>query len=180
MPSYCSEAADFARLKHFFNRCKSSELLRLRARLEQQRYLVVYIDALDVLELQQPIEHPEVLTHIGLAVDVAMTTLVKAGKATAWARNFGQEIKSLLGLGVRGSKVEASAGGAGLGVELRHNDAFRQCLREAAKNHRHQFLSQAGDFFADAERLLLRHGYAGLVVIFGAPGKAWVRRKKMV
>lgn len=220
MTSDASEVAAFARLKHFFNRCKpdepvpasdehhfyvdfdalhlrgercvdtlastialddnptcqlftgfsgsgkSSELLRLRARLEQQQYLVVYIDALDVLELQKTIEYPEVITHIGLAIDAAMTTLVKAGKATAWARSFGQEIKSLLGSDVKVSKVEAKTGGAGLGLELRHNDIFRQSLREAAKGHRHQFLSQAGDFFADAERLLLRNGYAGLVVIF--------------
>jgi hypothetical protein len=220
MPSDASEAAAFARLKHFFNRCKpdepvpasdehhyyvdfdalqlrgercvdtlastialddgatcqlftgfsgsgkSSELLRLRALLERRQYLVVYIDALDVLELQKPIEYPEVLTHIGLAVDAAMTTLVKAGKATAWARSFGQEIRSLLGSDVKVSKVEANTSGAGLGVELRHNDVFRQSLRETAKSHRHQFLAQAGDFFADAERLLLRHGYAGLVVIF--------------
>jgi hypothetical protein len=220
MPSDPSEAAIFARLKHFFNRCKpdepvpasdedhfyidfdalrlrgercvdtlastialadgatcqlftgfsgsgkSSELLRLRARLEQQQYLVVYIDALDILELQKPIEYPEVLTHIGLSVDAAITGLVKAGKATSWARSFGQELNSFLGADIRVAKIEANTGGAGLGVELRHNDIFRRSLRDAARSHRHQFLSQAGDFFADADRLLLRHGYAGLVVIF--------------
>lgn len=220
MPSDASTAAAFARLKHFFNRCKpdepvpandeehfyvdfdtqrlrggrcvdtlastialgqghtcqlftgfsgsgkSSELLRLRARLEQQQYLVVYIDAREVLELQKPIAYPEVLAHIGLAVDAAIGQLVKAGKAGGWARNFGQEIKSLLGSDIRVSKVEASAGGAGLGVELRHNDVFRHALREAARSHRHQFLSQAAEYFADAEELLLGLGHAGLVVIF--------------
>lgn len=220
MPSDASDAAGFARLKYFFNRCKpdepvpandeehfyvdfdaerlrgercvdtlastialddgptcqlftgfsgsgkSSELLRLRARLEQQHYLVVYIDALDVLELQKPIEYPEVLTHIGLAVDAAISALVEAGKARTWARNFGQEIKALLLSDVKVSEVKADVPGAGLGVQLRHNDLFRRSLREAARDHRHQFLSQAAAFFEDAERLLLEHGHAGLVVIF--------------
>ena len=220
MPSDASDAAAFARLKHFFNRCKpdepvpandtdhfyvdfdserlrgercvdtlastialddgatcqlftgfsgsgkSSELLRLRARLEQQQYLVVYIDALDVLELQKPIEYPEVLTQIGLSVDAAINGLAKAGKALTWARDFGQEIKALLLSDVEVSEIKADVAGAGLGVALRHNDVFRRSLREAARNHRHQFLSQAAAFFEDAERLLLAQGYAGLVVIF--------------
>lgn len=145
---------------------KSSELFRLRARLEGQGYLVVYVDALDVLELQKPIEYPEVLIQMGLAVDAAMAEVRGEGAAASWTRDFAREIKALLLSDVEIGAAKVDVAGTKLGVELRHNDVFRRELRRAASNHRHQFLEQAKRFFEDADRRLITLGYAGLVVIF--------------
>jgi len=123
---------------------KSSELLRLRARLEGEGYLVVYLDGLSVMELSKPIAYPEVLIQMGLAVEAAIVAAKGKKKSTvvSWAHDFGRELKALFGSEVTfgGTKVEVL--GQEIGFQLRSNDMYRDAMRAAAGTRRSQFLEQ--------------------------------------
>lgn len=150
---------------------KTSELLRLVGRLEKRGYLVVYTDALDTIDAQNPVEYSDILITIGLAVDQKICQLEHASGTERWLNRFANEIRELLLSNVSMERFTLKAGknapmAAELALELKANPSFRKEMRQAANYRRRELLDQVRRFFADVDAKAKSSTHqGGLVVI---------------
>lgn len=145
---------------------KTSELRRLIRILEENRYFVVYADALRSIDVQNEIEYSDVLIALGLATDNAIDVAKNIGSMGQWRRRFADEVKTLLFADVSMSGLKEKVSNNEIGVELKENFSFRKAMRQAAHNRRRQLLDEVRRFFHEANEFVKKMSHPnGLVVI---------------
>jgi len=150
---------------------KTTELFRLRQRLEQDGYVVVYADALTFLNPAEPVDIAELLIVVAAAFGEAISLIPGAAipVASFWDRltNF------LTNTEVRVSQAGITAGaetplgavlgklktGVDLKLELKTASSFRQNLQRVLNNQLNELQQQVADHFADMiKRIRLERG----------------------
>ena len=130
---------------------KSTELLRLRNSLQDNGYVVFYINMLDYLHASEPVEITDFLISscIGLAREAEEVYGLKQLQESYWQRlrNFFKAIR------LEKVNIEAEALGVKFGVDLANNlridDVFKRRLQEASRGHIRQLVEDAHGFVAE-------------------------------
>jgi len=149
---------------------KTSELSRLAKRLRNDGHYVMHVDVERHLDLTHPIDYPDILIALGVAVDEDLYS-DPTNKTEQWARRFGAEIRSLLFSKVELDKLEVKVGaettGAQFGYRLKGNTVLLEEIRRAAGNRRDELLKQSRAYFERADRYVRTSlGYSkGLVLL---------------
>ena len=140
---------------------KSTELKRLRARLEQSGYLVFLCDVEDYLNLSTPIDVSDFLMVVAGMFGEAADEFLKAKGCNAGG-GFWERIHDFL----KQTKVEAvelsaalGTNGASVGIKanLKSSPAFKQRLQEHMAGHLGAFVSAVRKFIEDRVKLLRQH-----------------------
>ena len=147
---------------------KSTELLRLTAQLKERGYLPVYINAEELLDLNNPVEEPEILNALLYATE--RTLLERTGRDPDSALQdsyFSRFWHWLRTTEVDLTKVEANIGSFGKFVaELKAQPSFREQVNRAICNNLSSYLKEVRDatilYQAEATRLAPK----GLVILF--------------
>ena len=145
---------------------KTSELLRLRKLLEDQRFTVVYFDANRQLDVND-LDFPDLLA---LVADESQKQLKDAGIAgfdamTTYLRRVGGELKTLLTTRITLTEVSADTGFGGITAELQKNPSNRQIIREAVERLGTQLLNAVNDLLSQVVDAIRKEGRPGLVLI---------------
>lgn len=133
---------------------KTTELFRLRERLTDAGYVVLYADALDYISPAAPIEISELLTILAGAFSDAVQDLgIDLASEGYWAR-FSNWLTRTEVIGKDlGFKVESGADpiklGAELKLELKTSPTFRQKLSKALSGRIGEFQREVQAFFKD-------------------------------
>jgi hypothetical protein len=162
---------------------KSTELLRLKARLEDKEstnLLAVYINAEDVIDLYNTIDIPDIL--IAILAETERCVLVEEGgnpknalKDTKlkrfwnWLTETDVELKGLeANVGVKASVPEIAEAsiGAKVMIGLKTRPTLRQRVRGILDNQVHSFTSQLQEAIGELNERAQGAGRDGLVVIF--------------
>ncbi|MBL4688486.1 MAG: AAA family ATPase, partial [Nannocystaceae bacterium] len=149
---------------------KTSELSRLAKRLRDNGYYVLHVDIERHLDLTQPIDYPDVLIALGVAVDDELYS-DPTNKAGQWTRRFTAEVRNLLFSKVELDKLELKVGvdtaGTQFGYRLRGNTVLLEEIRRAAGNRRDELLKQTRAYFERADKYVRTSlGYSqGLVLL---------------
>ena len=137
---------------------KSTELKRLKARLEQSGYLVFLCDVEDYLNLSTPIDVSDFLMVVAGMFGEAADEFLKAKGCNADG-GFWERIHDFL----KQTKVEAvelsaalGTNGASVGIKanLKSSPAFKQRLQEHMAGHLGAFVSAVREFIEDRVKLL--------------------------
>ena len=140
---------------------KSTELKRLKARLEESGYLVFLCDVEDYLNLSTPIDVSDFLMVVAGAFGEAADEFLKAKGRNADG-SFWERIHDFL----KQTKVEAmelsaalGTNGASVGIKanLKSSPAFKQRLQEHMAGHLGAFVSAVREFIEDRVKLLRQH-----------------------
>lgn len=147
---------------------KTTELLRLKERLERNGFVVVYANALDYLNPAEPVDITELLIVLAAAFGEAVAELPGGATLTEsfWGRLLNFLTNTELSLTQAGVKVEAEAplkevfgklrAGVDLKLELKTASSFRQNLQRVLNNHLTSLQQQVSEFYADAVRRIRR------------------------
>ena len=140
---------------------KSTELKRLKARLEQSGYLVFLCDVEDYLNLSTPIDVSDFLMVVAGMFGEAADEFLKAKGCNAdggfweWIHDFLKQTK------VEAVELSAALGtnGASVGIKanLKSSPAFKQRLQEHMAGHLGAFVSAVREFIEDRVKLLRQH-----------------------
>lgn len=149
---------------------KTSELVRLRQRLEADDYFVVLADSLETIDPNSPIEFTDILLALAHAVDVELARdRGGASRVLTWARRLSREVGDLLVSDVAIQAFKTKTGldpvAGEIGVEIRHNPSFREVIRRAGNNRRGKLLDQVRDFFEHADAAVRKAGWVGGLVV---------------
>ena len=140
---------------------KSTELKRLKARLEKSDYLVFLCDVEEHLNLSTPIDVSDFLMVVAGAFGEAADEFLKAKGCNADG-SFWERIHDFL----KQTKVEAVELSAALGTNeasfgikanLKSSPAFKQRLQEHMAGHLGAFVSAVRKFIEDRVKLLRQH-----------------------
>lgn len=138
---------------------KTTELLRLKQRLEQQGFLVLYADALEYVNPSEPIDVSDFLIVLGGAFgDALLAEPVFKEHPLALARgSYWQRITEFLG-SIRVNAEEATlkssvtgpiSAGVDLKLELRTSPTFRQNVQRFLASRIGELRNEAHKFFED-------------------------------
>ena len=140
---------------------KSTELKRLKARLEQSGYLVFLCDVEDYLNLSTPIDVSDFLMVVAGMFGEAADKFLKAKGCNAdesfweWIHDFLKQTK------VEAVELSAALGtnGASVGIKanLKSSPAFKQRLQEHMAGHLGALVSAVREFIEDRVKLLRQH-----------------------
>ena len=140
---------------------KSTELKRLKARLEESGYLVFLCDVEDYLNLSTPIDVSDFLMVVAGMFGEAADEFLKAkghnadGSFWEWIHDFLKQTK------VEAVELSAALGtnGASVGIKanLKSSPAFKQRLQEHMAGHLGTFVSAVREFIEDRVKLLRQH-----------------------
>ena len=139
-------------------------------RLRDNGYYVLHVDIERHLDLTQPIDYPDVLIALGVAVDDELYS-DPTNKAGQWTRRFTAEVRNLLFSKVELDKLELKVGvdtaGTQFGYRLRGNTVLLEEIRRAAGNRRDELLKQTRAYFERADKYVRTSlGYSqGLVLL---------------
>ncbi len=159
---------------------KTTELLRLKQRLERHGHFVVYANALDYLNPAEPVDITELLIVLAAAFGEAVAELPGAPRLTEsfWGRLINFLTNTEMSLTQAGVKIEAEApmrevfgklkAGVDLKLELKTASSFRQNLQRVLHGHLTSLQQQVSDFYADAvRRIRLERGeHTPIVFLF--------------
>ena len=157
---------------------KTTELLRLKQRLEQAGFVVVYANALDYLNPAEPVDITELLIVLAAAFGEAVAELPGGAAMTEsfWGRLLNFLTNTELSLTQAGIKVEAEAplrevfgklkAGVDLKLELKTASSFRQNLQRVLNSHLASLQQQVTDFYADAVRRIRMERGAQTNIVF--------------
>lgn len=156
---------------------KTTELLRLKQRLEQAGHVVFYANALDYLNPAEPVDITELMIVLAAAFGEAIASLPGAPILTEsfWGRLINFLTNTEVALSQAGVKIEAEAplrdvfgklkAGADLKLELKTASSFRQNLQRVLHGHLTSLQHQVTEFYADAvRRIRLEKGAATSIV----------------
>ncbi len=147
---------------------KTTELLRLKQRLEQNDFVVVYANALDYLNPAEPVDITELLIVLAAAFGEAVAEMPGAPVLTEsfWGRLLNFLTNTELSLSEAGISVEAEAplrevfgklkAGVDLKLELKTASSFRQNLQRVLNSHLASLQQQVSDFYLDAVQRIRR------------------------
>jgi hypothetical protein len=145
---------------------KTTELFRLKCRLEEQGYFVVYADALNYVNPAEPIEITDLMIVLAGAFSDALETElgVDIARETFWARIANFLTATELRLKEAGIKTELATpgkevlGGLKTGVdlklELKTASTFRRNLQHLLACRLAELKSQVDSFFEDGIKLI--------------------------
>jgi hypothetical protein len=143
---------------------KTTELLRLKERLEENGFLVVYANALDYLNPAEPVDITELLIVLAAAFGEAIAELPGAPilTETFWGRLLNFLTNTEVMLTQAGVKMEAETplwevfgklrAGVDLKLELKTASSFRQNLQRVLNSHLTALQQQVTEFYAEAVR----------------------------
>ena len=149
---------------------KTTELHRLRRRLEKENYIVFHADALEYLNPAEPIEIHELLIVLAAAFSEHISTRINADPAREgyltrfWNFLTQTDIKpEEFGLKAGGPGFEAS-----FKATLRTTQSFRQRVNEALAGRTQEIKNQADQFIKEAVQWLNddHPGTTGIVFLF--------------
>ena len=140
---------------------KSTELKRLKDRLEKSDYLVFLCDVEDYLNLSTPIDVSDFLMVVAGMFGEAADEFLKAkgrnadGSFWEWIHDFLKQTK------VEAVELSAALGtnGASVGIKanLKSSPAFKQRLQEHMAGHLGALVSAVREFIEDRVKLLRQH-----------------------
>ncbi|MBM3735162.1 MAG: hypothetical protein FJW39_05185 [Acidobacteria bacterium] len=145
---------------------KTTELLRLKQRLEAAGHLVLYADALQYVHPAQPVDITDLLISIAGALGDAIEE--RGGFGDPLHEGYWTRFEHFL----RETKVEipetgASGGGFSVKVSLRGNDSFRTRVRDALATRVQELENQVRKFAEDCVKAIRkRHPEGKVVFIF--------------
>lgn len=147
---------------------KSTELLRLTALLTDRDYLPVYINAEDLLDLNNPVEEPEILNALLYATErVVLEASGRDPESALQESYFSRFWHWLTTTEVELSKIEANIGSFGKFVtEIKTQPSFRQQVNRAICNNLSSYLKQVRDAVILYQDEAKRHAANGLVILF--------------
>jgi hypothetical protein len=130
---------------------KSTELLRLRNTLQDNGYVVFYINMLEYLHASEPVEITDFLISacIGLAREAEEKYGLNQLQESYWGRlqGFFKAIR------LEKANIEAEALGVKFGIDLANNlridDVFKRRLQEASRGYIRQLVEDAHHFVMD-------------------------------
>lgn len=150
---------------------KSTELLRLAERLAHlstgHRFLPVYIDAEEHVDLRSPIDLPDIRLSILLRVEEAV--LRAEGKAAQDAAAEGPLTRlwnRLSRSSVPAPRLEFGVTGAKLVAEMKANPSLRQQVRQHVAAQVTSFIEEVDRELVELNARARACGYAALVVLF--------------
>ena len=140
---------------------KTTELLRLRGRLQAKNYIVLYADALTYLNPSAPVEISDLILVLAGAFSDALDDLAELDieRESFWARfaTFltGADIK-IVGADVKAEIGLSGATKAGLGIkaEFKAGSTFRQRLQSALSGRISELKGEANAFVEDGIKAL--------------------------
>ena len=147
---------------------KTTELFRLRRKLEQDHYFVVYCESDNFIDLNDRVEFSEVF--LAIAQQIANTARehnidLKAGRL----QSFFAGLWDILSATVtpKDAKVKAPLGVFEIGFELKNNPNNRQLVREYSRPQSASLLQAVNEALEETTEKLKEHlgACAGLVVI---------------
>jgi hypothetical protein len=138
---------------------KTTELLRLKRRLEEQGFFVLYADALDYVNPSKPIDISDFLIVLGGAFndalfkeDVFVNKPIELAKNNYWQRiaTFLKNTKvDINEANLKTSVTGPISAGVDLKLELRNSPTFRQNVQEFLASRISDLESEAHRFFED-------------------------------
>lgn len=138
---------------------KTTELLRLKKRLEQAGYLVLYADALDYVNPSEPIDVSDFLIVLGGAFNDALLEMevfknkpIELAKNTYWQRigNFLQNTTvDVKEANLKSSVTGPLSAGVDLKLELKTSPTFRQNVQKFLASRIGELRKEAHRFFED-------------------------------
>ncbi|HAS87373.1 MAG TPA: hypothetical protein DCS31_11385 [Candidatus Competibacteraceae bacterium] len=150
---------------------KTSELLRLKAMLEQpdnnrKGFIVVFCDVSDSLDVND-LDFPDLLVYIAgeLQKQLGDRQLPGFSKVTTYLKKVWDEIQGLLSTQISLSGVEVEVGFSKLTTEFRNRPNARRQLREAVEQNSTSLLDAVNDLLRSAQVAALNTGYVGVVLI---------------
>jgi hypothetical protein len=155
---------------------KTTELLRLKRRLEEQGYLVLYADALDYVNPSEPIDISDFLIVLGGAFnDALLNEPVFINRPVELARNnYWQRIANFLTntrVDVHEATLKSSVtgpigAGVDLKLELRTSPTFRQNVQRFLASRIGDLRNEAHRFFEDGVNEIRRFYNEDKQVVF--------------
>ena len=150
---------------------KTTELFRLRKRLEDMHYAVLYADALDYINPAGPIEISDLLIILAGAFSDALQELgVDISTENYWTRLWNFLNKTEVVAKELGLKAEAGAGplkaGADLKLELRTTPSFRQKLSKVLSGRIGELHAEVTNFFEDGFKAIRKSRGEDTKVVF--------------
>ena len=146
---------------------KSTELRRLRARLEREGFLVVLLDADERLDLTNTIGEPELLAAVVYELERRVLELEGKNPDAAATEGYLSRLWNWLNttdIEPKAAQVKLDPG-ANLVVELKTRPSFRERVRGLVRNHLTDFLADVKSSVADLEDRAARKGKDGVVII---------------
>ena len=152
---------------------KTTELFRLKQRLENAGYVVLYADALNYINPSSPIQISDLLIILaGAFSDTLVELHIDLSSETYWTRLWNWLNKTEVTVKELGFKVEAGANpvkaGSDLKLELRTTPSFRKKLSDALEGHIGELDKHVQKFFEDGFKAIRkeRGGDAEVVFLF--------------
>lgn len=150
---------------------KTTELFRLRKRLEDMHYAVLYADALDYINPAGPIEISDLLIILAGAFSDTLQELgVDISTENYWTRLWNFLNKTEVVAKELGFKAEAGAGpvkaGANLKLELRTTPSFRQKLSKVLSGRIGELHAEVTNFFEDGFKAIRKSRGEDTKVVF--------------
>jgi len=153
---------------------KSSELFRLKARLEEplsgknvyRPFKVIYMDTSEELDLND-LDLPDLLVFVAAAVQRQLreTKIPGFTPTSTYLKTVWDEIKTTLRTQVALKEAEVDTGFGSLTVELKNRPNSRALLRAAIERHSTHLLDGVNDLLTNANVKLRESGREGLVLI---------------
>lgn len=148
---------------------KTTELLRLKQRLGQEGYIVLYANALDYLNPSGPIDISDLLIAIASALSEQLRDPAVLGKDPKLP-DFGERFVALL----RKLKIDASLNlpWLSLKAELKESPSLRQSMQKALASHINDLYGEVRGFVQECVRRTDEHqaqqgaGHRSIVVLF--------------
>ncbi len=150
---------------------KTTELFRLRKRLEDSGYIVFYADALDYVNPSAPIEISDLLIILaGAFSDALQKRHIDLFSETYWTRFYNWLTKTQVGVKEFGFKAEAGVdpvkAGTDLKLELRTTPSFRQRLTRALSERTGELHGEVNVFFEDGFKAIRKSCGDDVRVVF--------------
>lgn len=148
---------------------KSTELARLRAKLEQRDgtthgYFVVQVQADDELD-RNDVDFPEVLVAIIRQLALQLRDRLDIDLQPGLFKDLWLGLKDVFGMEVNPATLSLESGMAKLGGTLKFSSQNRRAVRKALDNAADSWLHAANDIIGQAILLLKKTGYRGLVIM---------------
>jgi len=144
---------------------KSTELRRLRARLQAHGAAVVLCDMSETLDLANPVDIADFLVAVAGAFGDALTSPDLLGRdvptGSYWSRLLGWMQRTHIEL----DSLDAPLGGASLRANIRQDPTFRERLRERMEGHLGALVDDVQDYIAAGAKALAEARGEGTQVV---------------
>lgn len=128
---------------------KSTELHRLREKLDDGGFIVLYVDMLDYLHMSEPAEISDFL----IAVSGGLANAVSQHHGLSVEESFWKDFKAFIGrLEFEKAMIKTSLDlspvkfGADISARLRADDTFKRQLQKATRGYTNELVKQVHDF----------------------------------